>query len=266
VIAVAVMLLISPGSARAAAGDLDSTFNNDGKAILSPVNAVPVGVLVQSDRRIVLAGSTARGEAGVWRLNPDGKPAVGRLSPGGALDTGFGSDGSTTIAFGLASLAGASALQSDGKLVDAGATQARRRRDAGATQVGVGTNLVVGTRSRDTLRGTRGDDKLSGGPGRDRLRGQRGRDRLTGGAGAIGAPATPARTAPTDACAGVPRRQTTETNEQGARDDQPRPAELPGVVLRVTAGGGPGGTGGVPLRGVHARRHGWARAGLRRRD
>jgi uncharacterized delta-60 repeat protein len=109
VIAVAAMLIIAPVFARAAAGDLDPTFSHDGKAILSQVNAVPGGVLVQPDGRIVLAGSTAREEAGVWRLNPDGTP-----------DRGFDGDGAAVVDFDEGVYASAAALQPDGRILVAG--------------------------------------------------------------------------------------------------------------------------------------------------
>lgn len=110
VTAVAVLLIMVPGAARAAiAGDLDPTFSNDGKAVLSPVNAVPGGVLVQPDGRIVLAGSTAREEAGVWRLNADGTP-----------DRSFDADGAAVADFGGGVYASSAALQRDGRILVAG--------------------------------------------------------------------------------------------------------------------------------------------------
>jgi uncharacterized delta-60 repeat protein len=105
-IAAAALLASSPGLAGAAPGDLDPTFDRDGKTILSAVNSVPVAVLVQPDGKIVLAGSTADGNTGAWRLNPDGSP-----------DRSFDRDGAAIVDFGWEEYASSAALQSDGKLV-----------------------------------------------------------------------------------------------------------------------------------------------------
>jgi uncharacterized delta-60 repeat protein len=94
-------------------GTLDPDFNGSGHVTLSGV-AGANAVLVQPNRKIVVAGNTAGLEHMiVMRLNPSGSP-----------DTSFGSAGSTTIDFGsLADLTGGAALQPDGKIVIAGYSQ-----------------------------------------------------------------------------------------------------------------------------------------------
>jgi uncharacterized delta-60 repeat protein len=97
----AAIVLGSAGSAFAAPGDLDSTFNGSG-LVLGPVGAIATGVAVQSDGRIVGGG---------------GHFALARYNPDGTLDTSFGSGGSTQPTGGDAH---ALVLQSDGKIVLAG--------------------------------------------------------------------------------------------------------------------------------------------------
>ena len=101
----------------AAPGDLDTSFDGDGKrAINFGGTDAARAVLVQPNGRIVVAG--------------DGGPAssfcVARLRTNGALDTTFGSAGKRVIDFGGAneSTQGA-ALQPDGKIVLAGASDLR---------------------------------------------------------------------------------------------------------------------------------------------
>jgi uncharacterized delta-60 repeat protein len=72
-------------------------------------------VLVQLDRKIVVAGNSA----GLEMMT------VTRLLPSGSLDTTFGSGGTTMIDFGtLADITAGAVLQPDGKIVIAGYTQA----------------------------------------------------------------------------------------------------------------------------------------------
>jgi uncharacterized delta-60 repeat protein len=93
---------------------LDPDFGGDGRVTLPGGGSVST-VLVQPDRRIVVAGN-ASGSAAmtVTRLKPDGSP-----------DATFGSGGTATVDFGsLADLLGGAVLQPDGKIVIAGYTQA----------------------------------------------------------------------------------------------------------------------------------------------
>jgi uncharacterized delta-60 repeat protein len=103
-----VVLALAPAVAVAAtAGDLDPSFDGDGKLTL-PFAAQPGDVLVQPDGKIVVTDSAS---FTVMRLNPDG-----------SLDRGFGGDG--VVSADLAGGAGieSAALQPDGKIVVAGQT------------------------------------------------------------------------------------------------------------------------------------------------
>jgi uncharacterized delta-60 repeat protein len=96
-----------------ATGTLDPDFDGDGRVTL-PGGGSASAVLVQPDRKIVVAGTTSAQQMMiVTRLKPDGSP-----------DPTFDGDGTTTIDFGsLADIAGGAALQPDGKIVVAGYSQ-----------------------------------------------------------------------------------------------------------------------------------------------
>ena len=95
-------------------GALDPDFDGDGRVAL-PLGGSAHAVLVQPDRRIVVAGSTS---ANVMMT-------VTRLNRNGSLDTTFDGDGTATIDFGsLADLGHDAVLQPDGKIVVGGYTQA----------------------------------------------------------------------------------------------------------------------------------------------
>ena len=100
-------------------GTLDATFGNQGRTTttLGTGEALPGGIVVQSDGRIVLSGSSTTG-----RRNHDF--ALVRYDANGALDSGFG-DGGRVIhdLFGTSDDIGyALALQRDGKLIVSGRT------------------------------------------------------------------------------------------------------------------------------------------------
>jgi uncharacterized delta-60 repeat protein len=91
-------------------GALDPAFDGDGRVTL-PGGGRANAVLVQSDRKIVVAGN-AMGSAlmTVTRLNPNGSP-----------DTTFDGDGTATIDFGsFSDIANDAVLQPDGRIVVAG--------------------------------------------------------------------------------------------------------------------------------------------------
>ncbi|MFD7260738.1 calcium-binding protein [Streptomyces sp. NPDC059874] len=90
-------------------GSLDTTFDGDGRVTLpAPVN----DMALPSDGKIVLAGSNG----------PGGDFAVLRRGPNGSPDTTFGGgDGIVTTDFGGSDQARGVVLQSDGKIVAAGA-------------------------------------------------------------------------------------------------------------------------------------------------
>jgi uncharacterized delta-60 repeat protein len=97
-----------------ATGALDPDFGAGGRVAL-PGSASANAVVVQADRRIVVAGNAiASTTMTVTRLRPDGSP-----------DPTFDGDGTATIDFGsLADLANGAVLQPDGRIVVAGYTQA----------------------------------------------------------------------------------------------------------------------------------------------
>jgi uncharacterized delta-60 repeat protein len=96
-----------------ATGVLDTDFGGDGRVTL-PGGGSASAVLVQPDRKIVVAGNASGSQAmTVTRLKPDGSP-----------DAAFGTAGTATIDIGsLADLAAGAALQADGRIVVAGYTQ-----------------------------------------------------------------------------------------------------------------------------------------------
>ncbi len=94
------------GPALAAPGDLDPSFDGDGK-VINPDGRIN-DVAVQEDGKIVVAG------------NEDEAPVLARYNPDGSLDTGFGSSGKVSNDFGNTVGPKAVALQPDGKIVVAG--------------------------------------------------------------------------------------------------------------------------------------------------
>lgn len=91
-------------------GALDTTFDGDGIVFVDFgfANEFPTDVQVQSDGRIVVAGTTS---------SPATPTGVVRLLPNGALDTSFDTDGKLLI---NSFVAAAVELQSDGKIVIGG--------------------------------------------------------------------------------------------------------------------------------------------------
>jgi uncharacterized delta-60 repeat protein len=110
-----VMIALLPGSARAAAGDLDPRFGGDGRVTtnLTPGDDIANDVAIQGDGKIVVAGVA------------DGKFALVRYNPEGTLDRTFGRAGTVRTVVGQArGSAGVSAIaiQSNGKIVAVGGT------------------------------------------------------------------------------------------------------------------------------------------------
>ncbi|MFE2249193.1 hypothetical protein ACFXC2_20855, partial [Streptomyces lavendulae] len=109
-----VLVLLLPGTALAAPGDLDPTFGPDGRVTtVFPGYAEGHDVARQADGKLVVAG-----------LSQDGF-ALARYNTNGTLDTTFDGDGRVTSDFGGgAHVANAVAVQpSDGKIVVAGTTE-----------------------------------------------------------------------------------------------------------------------------------------------
>ena len=99
----------------AAAGDLDTSFDSDGKVTteVGSTNDFARSVTIQSDGKIVVAGYSDDGS------NDDF--ALVRYNTDGSLDTSFDTDGKVTTAIGSGDDAAYSvAIQSDGKIVAAG--------------------------------------------------------------------------------------------------------------------------------------------------
>ena len=105
---IAVVALALPAGAAAAPGDLDPSFDGDGKLIL-PYNVHPEATLVQPDGKIVFVGSYPGTDFTVRRLNPDG-----------SIDKSFDGDGTAIADLGADDQAYAAALQPDGGIVVAG--------------------------------------------------------------------------------------------------------------------------------------------------
>jgi uncharacterized delta-60 repeat protein len=109
----------SPAQA-ANAGDLDTSFDGDGRVVFDVFGGVgdsAQAVAIQRDGKLVLAGSWCGFGAGCTTA----AFAIARFNPDGSLDTAFGSGGRTLGAFpnGWAQATDV-AIQSDGKIVAAG--------------------------------------------------------------------------------------------------------------------------------------------------
>ena len=99
-------------------GSLDTSFSCDGKQVTDFAGNTEVGngVAVQSDGRIVVAGSSfSQGTANDF--------AVARYNTDGSLDTGFSGDGKQTVSFGATDIATDLVIQPDGSIVLAGYTE-----------------------------------------------------------------------------------------------------------------------------------------------
>jgi uncharacterized delta-60 repeat protein len=109
VIAFVAVLALSANTARGAAGDLDSSFDLDGRATAGAGYALGRGVVVQADGKIVVGGWDIYAGFLLARFNIDGSP-----------DPSFGTDGVVVPRIGTQ--ARALALQPDGKILVAGST------------------------------------------------------------------------------------------------------------------------------------------------
>ena len=115
--AVVFSLLITVGAhpVAAADGDLDTSFDSDGKVTteVGSTNDYAGSVTIQSDGKIVAAGYSNNGS------NDDF--ALVRYNTDGSLDASFDGDGKVTTAIGSGTdQAFSVAIQSDGKIVAAG--------------------------------------------------------------------------------------------------------------------------------------------------
>ena len=103
--------------AWAADGDLDTSFDTDGKLTTAIGSGADIAysVVLQSDGKILVAGNSYNGS------NDDF--AIVRYNTDGSLDTSFDTDGKKTTAIGSgADVANSVVLQSDGKILVAGSS------------------------------------------------------------------------------------------------------------------------------------------------
>jgi uncharacterized delta-60 repeat protein len=105
-------------SAAAQDGKIDSTYGTNGRAysnFTEMVFADPYQVAIQSDNKIIKAGSIYSASAGISLLG------VLRFNANGTVDNTFGTNGRAMIPFGFDYMGpSAIAIQSDGKIVVAG--------------------------------------------------------------------------------------------------------------------------------------------------
>ncbi len=95
-------------------GSLDSNFGTGGKTTTTfGGSSSAVGVVIQGDGKILVAGTSFV----TVPLPASANFVLARYNPNGSLDTGFGTGGTVTTAFGAAE---AIALQPDGRIVLAG--------------------------------------------------------------------------------------------------------------------------------------------------
>jgi uncharacterized delta-60 repeat protein len=119
-LALACLLVVLPaGRARAAPGDLDTTFGGDGRVITNIGKGIdaPEDVAIQANGKIVAVGraSTPRGSV---------RFALARYRTNGSLDPTFGGDGLVFVDFaGRPNAAFGVAIQQDGKIVAVGDVQ-----------------------------------------------------------------------------------------------------------------------------------------------
>ena len=113
---VIVALVVQALPALAAAGALDPHFSGDGKVItrVGPSFSTGHAVAVQTDGRIVVAGSAQVSASGGFAF------AVVRYNPHGSLDDTFSDDGRVMTRIGSTSFGRAVAVEPDGKIVVAG--------------------------------------------------------------------------------------------------------------------------------------------------
>ena len=111
-VAVSAMCIFFAVAVTAAPGDLDTTFDGDGKVTtnFTAGDDVARGVAIQSDGKIVTAGSAGN--------TPDF--ALARYNTDGSLDITFDGDGKVTTDIFFGDSAHGVAIQSDGKIVAVG--------------------------------------------------------------------------------------------------------------------------------------------------
>ena len=123
-VAFSLLITVAAHPVAAAAGDLDTSFDSDGKVTTEVGSTFDFArsVAIQSDGKIVAAGYSDNGSN--WDF------ALVRYNTDGSLDTSFDTDGKVTTAIGSGDDAANSvAIQSDGKIVAAGTISNGNDRD-----------------------------------------------------------------------------------------------------------------------------------------
>src|SRR5688500_11501124 len=112
-VASGVAALVIVTLAAGAVGDLDRSFDGDGK-VVTDFGGSELGhdVVVQTDGKIVMVGE-ALSESG----GPQPGFVLARYNRNGSLDASFGSGGKVRTEFGVVAWGYALAIQRDGKLV-----------------------------------------------------------------------------------------------------------------------------------------------------
>jgi uncharacterized delta-60 repeat protein len=115
-------------------GSLDTSFNGSGIVnTLINAEAKATSVMVQSDGKILVAGSSDNGSAYEF--------ALARYNSNGSLDNSFSGDGITTTAVSLTASANSIALQNDGKIVLAGTSNNGTRQEFAVARYDSAGNL-----------------------------------------------------------------------------------------------------------------------------
>ena len=146
------ILLFAASYASAQAGELDNTFASGGIFTAPSATSTENAVAIQSDGKIVVAGLGALS-------NGDPVDTLLRLNTNGTLDTSFGVSGVANISptgaiveegfFGVV-------IQSDGKIVVAGAITSKVNAPQTANDIGFGIVRYNSNGSLDGTFGTRG--------------------------------------------------------------------------------------------------------------
>jgi uncharacterized delta-60 repeat protein len=109
---------------QAASGDLDQTFDNDGKVVTEFFGQVEVAnaIALQEDGKLVVAGYTQQPS-----MSQTLDFALARFNPDGSLDNTFDGDGKVITGFSPnhRDVANALVIQSDGKIILGGSTSFR---------------------------------------------------------------------------------------------------------------------------------------------
>jgi uncharacterized delta-60 repeat protein len=113
----ALLLMPTGGAVSTRAGDLDPTFDGDGKLTTDFGGREEAhGVAVQADGKVVAVGSTTTYDPVLFAQDF----ALARYTADGSLDPGFGSGGKVRTDFGSLEFGDGLAIQADGKIVVAG--------------------------------------------------------------------------------------------------------------------------------------------------